>query len=236
MSATRCLLALVFGWGALGAAETHAYEGVPEFQGATLTGMVTLRRPAPVRPPLEVNKDHQACGQTVPDETYVVGAHGGLANVVVYLEGIERGKVIGSPTVEIDHHWCRFEPHVLAFPKGSLLWVKNQDPILHTTHAFLGSNTLFHTAMPAHGGKIPKVINETGLMEFGCAAGHTWMRAWAMVTDHPYVTVTDAEGRFVMTDVPPGIHRIVAWHEAEGTRRAQVRIDRGRETEVFFDY
>jgi hypothetical protein len=34
-----------------------------------------------------------------------------------------------------------------------------------------------------------------------------------MVARHPYYTVTDRDGNFELTQVPPGDYEIVAWHE-----------------------
>jgi hypothetical protein len=31
--------------------------------------------------------------------------------------------------------------------------------------------------------------------------------------DHPYFAVTDAEGKFEISGVPPGTYNLVAWHE-----------------------
>jgi hypothetical protein len=39
------------------------------------------------------------------------------------------------------------------------------------------------------------------------------MNAEMMVSPHPYYAVTDEHGKFEFTDVPPGTHQIVAWHE-----------------------
>ena len=39
------------------------------------------------------------------------------------------------------------------------------------------------------------------------------MNAVAIVAPHPYYAVTDANGQFELTDVPPGHYEIVAWHE-----------------------
>ncbi len=39
------------------------------------------------------------------------------------------------------------------------------------------------------------------------------MNAEMMVVSHPYYAVTDQDGRFELTDVPPGDYEVVAWHE-----------------------
>jgi hypothetical protein len=44
------------------------------------------------------------------------------------------------------------------------------------------------------------------------------MRAHLFVADHPYLTRTDAEGRFSLEQVPPGAYELACWlpdwHEA----------------------
>jgi hypothetical protein len=41
---------------------------------------------------------------------------------------------------------------------------------------------------------------------------HAYMESWALVVDHPYVAITDQDGRFEIGDVPPGTYTIKIWH------------------------
>ena len=44
------------------------------------------------------------------------------------------------------------------------------------------------------------------------AAGKYWQAADLFVCDHPYYTVTDADGRYHFDNVPAGDYELVAWH------------------------
>jgi hypothetical protein len=56
-------------------------------------------------------------------------------------------------------------------------------------------------------------MNTPGLVNLRCNGRDVWMNAEMMMARHPYYAVTDQNGRFELTDVPPGDYEIVAWHE-----------------------
>lgn len=39
------------------------------------------------------------------------------------------------------------------------------------------------------------------------------MKSFAIVFDHPYYSITDKNGDFVLTDVPEGTYTLKIWHE-----------------------
>ena len=45
---------------------------------------------------------------------------------------------------------------------------------------------------------------------------HAWMKAWLIILDHPYVAITDEDGRFEIKNVPAGEWTFRFWHERPG--------------------
>ena len=58
---------------------------------------------------------------------------------------------------------------------------------------------------------------------------HTWMKAYHLVLDHPFMAITDSEGKFEIKDLPVGKHKFRIWHE-----RAEI-LERSYEVEIKAD-
>ena len=41
---------------------------------------------------------------------------------------------------------------------------------------------------------------------------HAYMESWGVAVANPYFAKTDEQGRFTMTDVPPGTYKLIVWH------------------------
>lgn len=228
--ALAALTALVLGPAAAYAEDpVGAGSGGSEAPAATgrIEGHISLGRPAPERPKVPIPRDNKACGTVHDDQVYQVGGDGSLAHVVVEVLGIEAPEAPAPQEVEVDQHQCEFVPRVIAAPVGSTLVVVNSDTTMHNAHLRLGEKTVLNMAMPMKGMKSRRTLKKTGLIRFQCDAGHPWMRAWAKVTEHPWVAVTGADGRFVIENVPPGKHTLQLWHEAEGERTVTVEVKAG---------
>jgi hypothetical protein len=45
---------------------------------------------------------------------------------------------------------------------------------------------------------------------------HTFMKGYLVIKDHPYVTMTDPDGTFIIRSIPVGTWTFRAWHERSG--------------------
>jgi hypothetical protein len=77
-------------------------------------------------------------------------------------------------------------------------------------------------------------IKRPGLVKFTCAV-HNWMNAYAWVLWHPYFAITEEDGRFELTDVPPGEYELVVWQEYLGEVRKKVTVSSGEPSLVEFE-
>jgi len=200
------------------------YAGGPVTGGGSISGAVTTTA-KPSAAAMPVTKDHGTCGHSKKSEELVIGRGGALANAVVYLDRLAAGKPATAQTVSLDQVGCTYAPHVQAAVRGSQIELRSSDPILHNVHGALGGkDLLFNVAMPMKGQKIKKKLKKAGLVQITCDAGHTWMKAYVQVFDHPYFAVTGADGSYAISGVPAGTYTATFWHEKLGTKTAGVTV------------
>jgi len=143
----------------------------------------------------------------------LISSNGGVANTVVFLKDITKGKAMDLPEGRqfLNQKTCRYEPHLMLVPDNGTVQLKSSDPVLHTVH--MSGMADYNLPFPFANQTVSRTMNREGLVDLRCNAGHTWMNAEMLVVSHPYYSVTDEDGNFKLTDVPPGDYEIEAWHE-----------------------
>jgi hypothetical protein len=202
----------------------YAYTVIPVEKGGELTGTINFKNAPPVSHPINVVVNPEYCGETINEETYVVNPQNkGLENVVISIEGIERGKKADEQVAFSEIFNCRFVPHVQAEMVGNFYEVQNLDPVLHNSHLRQNGQTILNVAMFPNGKTIKKLLSETGIIKASCDA-HTFMKGTIFVAENPYFAVTNKDGKYSISNIPPGKYRVRFWHEALPAQEKEVII------------
>jgi hypothetical protein len=207
-----------------------AYEVVTVTNGGTIDGVVTLTGTAPTEAPIKVTKNQDYCGQTIPDPAYTVDSNGGLANVIVYLKDITKGKAAPTEPLALVNSKCMFSPRVQGAMVSEQVKISSEDTVLHNTHPQNAENnaTIFNVALPFKGFSVTKPLPSMPMMIKVKCDAHEWMHAWIMELAHPYYATTGADGHFTIKDVPPGTYTLAVWHEVAGEKSAPVVVTAGQ--------
>jgi nitrous oxide reductase accessory protein NosL len=212
------------------------YEVVNVESGGSISGTVKWNGPIPKIPHLAITKDAKVCdpsgAKTIDLQRLVIGPDGSVANTVVYLKDVTRGKAWDLPASEqsLDQKACLYVPHILLVPVGGNMQIKSSDPVLHTVH-MLGAAT-YNLPFPFQDQFISRTMHISGRVEMKCNAGHVWMNAEALVVPHPYYAITDARGNFTLSNVPPGNYEVEAWHEGWKVVSEETVLDVGSQVTV----
>jgi hypothetical protein len=222
-----------------------AYEEITVSDGGTLIGRITLKGevPKPKGYNLITLPDAVYCGRVSDGrgwrllQPFSVGAEGSFRDVVVFIDGVERGKPFaGFTSPRIEAMDCRFLPFVNVVRDQHDVTVVNMDPAMHDIQAYetsnLGPRVLFNVPLPIssrypreaglsanfhkhyEGTPMTQTVKMTkGRRVFLMQCGfHAYMESWGLAVENPYYAITDEDGRFTIQDIPPGKYKVVIWH------------------------
>ena len=153
------------------------------------------------------------------EQTWMVGANKGVANVVIQLiapAGSKFKKIAPAKVeVEIDQPHCAFVPHVVAVASGQKLKILNSSDVSHNSKAVSSKNVNPETnvTISSKESKLLDLADKRDTLNISCQV-QPRMSAQIHVADHPYSTVTDKDGNFEIRNVPTGVElRIMGSHE-----------------------
>lgn len=234
-----------------------AYEPATVLDGGSVVGTVTLDGavPKPKGYNLTTLPDQIYCGRISDGQgwrllqPFYVGPEGAFRDVVVYLEGIEKGKSFSSFTApRIEARDCRFLPFTTVVREKQDVVVVNMDPVMHDIQAYetshLGPRVLFNVPLPMNpqhprdlkdksdaalyhkhlaGEPMKHLVGMSkGRQVFAMQCGfHAYMESWGLAVENPYYALTDENGRFEIGDIPPGTYKLIIWHPYIGGAREQ---------------
>ena len=119
------------------------YTAITVQNGGAIAGTVTWTGPVPKIPKLPITKNPEVCdpeGMKTRDlERLLINPDGnGVANTVVFLRGITKGKAMDLPPnrMQLDQKTCRYIPHLMIVPEAGTPKIESEDPVLHTVQMF----------------------------------------------------------------------------------------------------
>jgi plastocyanin len=222
----------------LGAAS--ARPASPADTNASVTGVVKFEGTPPKPARIDMSQ-YPLCAKAhatpATTEDIVVGANGGLANVVVYVSsGLAAGSTQppSQPAV-LEQKGCQYKPHVLAMQAGQKLDVVNSDETTHNIHPTPNNNREWNMTQP-HGMPLEQTFaREEIAIPVKCNV-HPWMKGYISVFKHPYFAVTDKNGSFDLKDLPPGTYTITVWQEKLGSQNQKVTVGAGESKTLDFSF
>src|SRR5580693_158607 len=197
-----------------------------------ITGTVKLDGAAPHMKGIDMSKDpycskaHESSPAHL--EEVVVGANGGLQNVVLYISDWTGAATTETAVPVFDQKTCMYTPHVLAMDVGETFKVVTSDQTTHNIHPLpnpMTGNIPWNQSQPPGAAPVEKSWKAPEVIPVKCNI-HPWMNGWYVVVKGPYAT-TDDSGNYTINNVAPGSYTVTAWQEAAGTQTQKVTVAAG---------
>ena len=214
-----------------------AYETAVVTDGATVRGTVSFKGAAPEPKEFELRRypDRTFCGALSNGDGYRllkevnVGVDGGLKDVVIVVEGVQKGKPFIASDTQVEANVCQFLPYVTVVSDKRQVSVINRDPVSHDIQGYAydqaGVDIVLHRPSLKATGTTDTLHLVKGRKVFTMQCGmHPYMQNWGYAIDNPYYAVTDLEGTFAIGDLSPGTYRIKAWHPTLGVQEREVTV------------
>ena len=141
----------------------------------------------------------------------VIDEHGAaVENAAVALKPVGTAAPFKPAKAEIVQQGKRFNPLMTAVPSGTAISFPNLDTVRHHVYSFSPAKSFelkLYIGTPA----APVVFDKPGVVVMGCNI-HDAMVAYVVVSDTPWVGVSDAAGAVRFEALPAGDYELEYWH------------------------
>jgi hypothetical protein len=153
-----------------------------------------------------------------PNRPHVDPTTRALADAVVFLRGIDpaAGRPWDLPPVRVEMGDARItvvqgehRGRVGFVQRGGEVAVMSREAVYHVLRG--RGDAFFSLTLPEPNKPVSRTLAAPGRVELSSGTGMYWASADLLVTEHPYYTLTDADGHFAFDRVPAGPVEVVVW-------------------------
>jgi hypothetical protein len=199
-------------------------ESTGTIKGRLIWGGATV--PVPKADPAALKTSDPICkAKTIYSKDLTVDpATKGIADAFAYLvaptgdySATAKALVEKHPSVVVDQLNCEYVPYATVVYKQQKLTFKSSDATGHNV-SFLPSkpNDPMNPMLPPNGKVDYKIKAAERRPVAATCSIHPWMKGYVFIMDHPFATVTKADGSFEIKDVPAGEQHLIVWQSTKG--------------------
>jgi plastocyanin len=151
-------------------------------------------------------------------------------DVVIYLQDVPGTFKLPAKHPQLDQKNLIFIPHILPVVIGTTVDFANGDNVKHNVYS---SSKTKKFNLGTYGSDITKQVtfDKEGEAALACNI-HAEMSAYIVTLPNPYFAKTGNDGRFTITDIPPGQYTLKTWHEKKRPYQQKVTVEPGKATEI----
>jgi plastocyanin len=153
-----------------------------------------------------------------------------LRDFVIYIDGAPPEKPAKPVITTITQKGVTFIPRVKPIMAGTIIEWPNQDEIYHNVFS-ISEAKQFDLELY----KSPEIkrvpFDKPGRVDVFCSI-HTTMNCIILVLENPWFALSDGNGRYSITNVPPGTYKLKAWHERLPTATKEIVVPASGDVKV----
>lgn len=216
----------------------------PNIMAATIQGQIFFKGMSPNKQIINTSSD-VGCQSNQENPIYlediILNDNGTLFNTIIFIkeETLKQNELDTEkniPSIQLNLINCQFVPHILTLKTQQSLIIVNHDNTLHKIESYSQDNPSFEETLPLQGMSIEKKFNYPEIPFLITSSSQPWMKSYIAIFNHPYFAQSDIEGKFQISNIPPGTYLIEAWHETLGSQTQMIQVEEKSETMIHFTF
>ncbi len=152
------------------------------------------------------------------------------ADVVVYISDVSGTFKPSAKNPVVDQKNMVFIPHVLPVVVGTTVDFANSDNVKHNIYS---QSKTKQFNLGTYGSDVVKQVTFDKEGEVGLACNvHAEMSASIVILNNPFFSNTGNDGKYTITNIPPGEYTLLTWHEKKRPHEQKVIVKAGNTTEI----